>query len=302
MNAFLRNIKFNKVDKFSITVLFIYILLTIINFNRIDLPLSLIGYNIGIIIFIFVAAYTDSQIDNKLIFYIHKLYPLFFILFIYGQVQEFISILNPVLYDEYLIEIDRFLFGTDPTVFLSDYSHPLLTEYLQITYFSFYLLPVIHGAELLIKKDVQKFDNFASIVLFTFYLSYLLYLYFPAVGPRFFLHDFGLLNQELPGVFLTEYLREMINAGGGIPENAINPLLYVYRDCMPSGHTMITLITISMVFINKSKFRYIILIIGISLIFATVYLRYHYVIDLLVGLALSLPIIIFRNVFFEYKN
>lgn len=297
-----RNIKLTKVDRFTTTVLLIYIFLTILNYNQIELPLSLLAYNLGIIIFIFVTAYTDSQVNNKFIFYIHRLYPLFFILFIYSQIQTFLDIYNPELYDDILIEIDRFIFGTDPTVLLADYSHPLLTEYLQIAYFSFYFLPVLHGAELLINGKYDKYDNFASIVLFTFYFSYLLYLYFPAVGPRFMLHDFSLLNYELPGIFLTEHIREIINAGGGIPKNAIEPLLYVNRDCMPSGHTMITFITIGMVFVNKSRFRYLILIVGISLIFATVYLRYHYVIDLIAGLALSLPIFIFRNVFFENKN
>lgn len=298
----LKNIKLNIADKLTISVLVVYIILTVINYNQLDLPLSLVGINLGIIIFIISTALADNYYDNNFVFYIRKLYPLFFILLIYGQVQNFIEVMNPELYDDILIEIDRWLFGTDPTHFLADYTHPLITEYLQIAYFSFYLLPVIHAIELLISKQNDKYENFVSVVLFTFYFSYLLYLFMPAVGPRFMLHEFANMNIELPGIFFTEFLRELINSGGGIPDNAINPVLYVNRDCMPSGHTMVTLVVIFMVFKNNSKYKYIILTLGISLIFGTVYLRYHYVIDVIAGIILIIPILIFRKFLFFKKS
>lgn len=298
----LKNIKLNLADKLTISVLFVYVVLTVINYNQLDLPLGLVGINLGIIIFIISTALADNHYDNNFIFYTRKLYPLFFILLIYSQVQNFIEVMNPELYDDILIEIDRWLFGTDPTHFLADYTHPVITEYLQIAYFSFYLLPVIHAAELLISKKYDKYDNFVSVVLFTFYFSYLLYLFMPAVGPRFMLHEFANLSTELPGLFITEFLRNIINSGGGIPDYAISPALYVNRDCMPSGHTMVTLVVMFMVFKNNSKYKFLILLMGLSLIFGTVYLRYHYVIDVIAGIILIIPILIFRKFLFFKKS
>lgn len=126
----------------------------------------------------------------------------------------------------------------------------------------------------------------------------------PAIGPRFVVYDFAALDKELPGVFLTHYLREAINFGGGVFDKTVNPALIVNRDCMPSGHTMITLATIFWAYRLNTKVRHIILIFGISLIFATIYLRYHYLVDIIAGIifaALSLwlePIFnkYFRNI------
>ncbi|MDP4116314.1 MAG: phosphatase PAP2 family protein, partial [Bacteroidota bacterium] len=52
-----------------------------------------------------------------------------------------------------------------------------------------------------------------------------------------------------------------------------------------SGHTMLTLITMYLAIRLKSRSRYFIVPVGTMLIFATVYLRYHYVIDLIGGAA-----------------
>jgi len=46
---------------------------------------------------------------------------------------------------------------------------------------------------------------------------------------------------------------------------------------------MLTIVNIVLAFRFRSRLRYVFLCIGSSLIFATIYLRYHYVIDVLVG-------------------
>jgi len=207
------------------------------------------------------------------------------VFFIYSQVQVYIKVLNPHDYDNILIGWDRFLFGTDPTVLLKKISFPALTEFLQISYMTYFLMPLIHAVELHLRGDDKVFNRFAGLIIFCFYFSYLLYFFMPAIGPRFTLHDFGLTSSEIPGLWLTETLRSIVNSGGGIPDGALNPAQYVYRDCMPSGHTMMTLMNLILSFRLKSKFRWVFLLFGVSLIFGTVYLRYHYVVDVFAGIA-----------------
>ena len=110
----------------------------------------------------------------------------------------------------------------------------------------------------------------------------------PAIGPRFTLHEFGTLNSELPGLWLTDFFRELVNLGGGVSSDTPNPAEIVNRDCMPSGHTMMTLISIICAFKLKSCYKWLILVIGISLIFSTVYLRYHYVVDVIAGIGFAI--------------
>src|SRR5438445_6134498 len=62
----------------------------------------------------------------------------------------------------------------------------------------------------------------------------------------------------------------------------------VSRDAFPSGHTDITLLSILLAFKFQTRVRWFVAVIGASLIFSTVYLRYHYVIDVIGGAVLAL--------------
>jgi membrane-associated phospholipid phosphatase len=187
-------------------------------------------------------------------------------------------------HDEMFIAIDRWMFGTDPTHLLWQISTPVLTEILQIVYGMFYLLPILLGLFLLRKKRYVAMDYGVFIIIYGFYLSYLGYFIWPGIGPRFTLHNFETINQDLPGLFLTNFLREIVNSGESIPAGTLNPAEVVQRDIFPSGHTMITLVVMYLSFRLKSRSKYFFIPIGTLLIFSTVYLWYHYVIDLVGGL------------------
>jgi membrane-associated phospholipid phosphatase len=186
-------------------------------------------------------------------------------------------------YDHVLIEIDRWMFGFDPTVELYKIANPYLTELLQIVYGLFFFLPIILAVDLMINKRIGNVKYEAFIILFGFLLSYIGYILVPAIGPRFTLHDFYLKEVELPGLFLTEFLREIVNSGESIPGGTIDAIDKVQRDVFPSGHTQMTLLTMYLAVKFKTKTKNFFLVVGTLLIFATVYLRYHYVIDLIAG-------------------
>ncbi|MCS7176195.1 MAG: phosphatase PAP2 family protein [Candidatus Kapabacteria bacterium] len=201
----------------------------------------------------------------------------------YQQVHAYVPVVNPHLYDELLIAWDYALFNTHPTHWLARFANPVLTEYLQTAYMLFYFLPLLHGVELLTSRRFQQVQKLARSMSFGFYFSYLCYFALPAIGPRFTLHDFSQLDEELPGLWLTPTWRQYVNAGGGIPEGSPNPEQHVHRDCMPSGHTMMTLVNLILAFRFRSRTRRLLAVIGGSLIVATVYLRYHYAVDVLAG-------------------
>lgn len=229
-------------------------------------------------------------------------YPVFTILFFFKEIYIIMIILTPVLNDALLISIDRKIFGFDPTLYLFRFSNPLLTEFLQIIYILFYLMPVIYAMELYIWKryDELKFTTF--LILTGFYLSFFGYLILPAIGPRFTLHNFPDLNNELPGLFLTNTLRDIINFGESIyPPDIENPESIAQRDAFPSGHTIvITLITYCSFRLKSNSFRFY-LPYSIIMLFSTIYLRYHYVIDLIAGIGISILTIILGEFIFRKK-
>ncbi len=191
--------------------------------------------------------------------------------------------IHPYDYDQLLIQIDHWLFGVHPTQWLYQFSHPIITEILQLAYSSFYFLMVILGIELYQRKNKDAFQFSIFAIVYGFLLSYIGYLLVPAVGPRFTLHEFSNIDTDLPGLFITSTLRMLLNLGESIPNGIPNPLALVQRDVFPSGHTQMTLTVIYLAYKFRVRTRWFLWISGTLLIIATVYLQYHYVIDLIGG-------------------
>ena len=248
--------------------------------------LLLFGVNAAIIAGIAAAA--SMRARPKFLGIAYDFYPVVMILFVFKEVHVLIQSMVRADLDSVLIAVDRALFGADPTVWIMRFATPVLTEVLQIAYVSYYVLMLVLGIELYRRSDRAEFTLVIFAILYGFFLSYVGYILFPAVGPRFTLHDFGSLNAELPGLWLTAPIRDFINAGESIPKDAVNALALAQRDAFPSGHTEMTLIVMYYATRFAIRSRAAIYVFGILLIVSTVYLRYHYVVDVIGGAAFML--------------
>lgn len=249
---------------------------------------TLIVINSTAIAFVILLAYSRHTTGSRLLRAVHDWYV---VLLVFLSFKELYFMIKPLHsgrdYDDVLIAIDQWLFGVNPTQWLMQYANPYVTEILQIAYTSFYFLFLALGYELYRRHDLDVFHYFMFTCVYGFFLSYLGYFFLPAVGPRFTLHDFSALNDDLPGVLLTPYLRWFVNAGGSVPMDVPNVVAIAgtQRDVFPSGHTMMTLVLIYLSARLKARVRFFMYVIGTLLIMATVYQRYHYVIDLFAGAA-----------------
>ena len=274
-------------DFVSIAFLFFLIALNLIFAARVRQWFTLVAINLAIVALIPILAWGAEKKKTRLLVGMHRWYCYFIIIFIFKEIYLMVHPIHPTDYDQVFIAIDRWVFGVDPTRWMAQFAHPLLTEILQIAYFSYYILFIILGVEIYRRYAIEEFDKVAFLIVYGFYLSYLGYFSLPGVGPRFTLHDFALLETELPGVFLTNVLRSIINAGESIPRVHDHAIDFVQRDVFPSGHAQLTIIVMALAFRYRLKARWILLTLGSLLIVATVYLRYHYVVDLAAGALLA---------------
>jgi membrane-associated phospholipid phosphatase len=274
---------FTPLDFVSISFLAFLSLLNIIFAPRVHAWPILLVVNVSVSGLIILLAWKAETTKTRLWIALHRWYCYPIILLVFKELYLMVHPIHPVDYDRLLLSIDHWIFGVNPTEWLAQYSHPLATEILQIAYFSYYLLFIILGVEIYRRYPVERFDHAAFIIVYGFYLSYLGYFTLPAVGPRFVLHDFSQINTDLPGLALTEVLRAIIDAGESIPKNVPNPADFVQRDVFPSGHTQLTLIVVVLAFQEKLRSRWLLLTLGSLLIMGTVYLRYHYFVDLVAG-------------------
>jgi membrane-associated phospholipid phosphatase len=271
------------VDLVSIVFLAFLALLNIAFFNRVPDAAAIIAVNTAVIAAIAALAHRAHSKPSAFITGVHRWYCYPFILFVFKEIYLMVRPIHPVDYDGFLAAADHWLFGVYPTQWMMQFAHPVLTEIFQISYFSYYILFLILGVELYKEHSVEEFDRAAFLIVYGFYLSYLGYFLLPAVGPRFTLHNFYTLDQELPGLLCTPWMRAIVNAGESISSTTPNALAVVQRDVFPSGHTELTLIVIYLSHRYRIKLRWLVTVFGSLLIVATVYLRYHYVVDLFGG-------------------
>ncbi len=260
------------------------LVLTVLFFPKMEHHWVLLVVNGTVLGLISLLTYAATLWNNKFTKIFRKWYIASFLFVGFKETYTFINEVYSRTYDYILIKLDRLLLGVDPTVWFHQYANSFLTEFFQLSYFSYYFLPVIVFLSLFKKGLSREFKYAVFLIIYGLYLSFLGYLAVPAVGPRFTLHQFEALNSELPGLYLTNSLREIINAVE-MPRSTNAPLFDIlYRDAFPSGHVQITAITLYLAWKNRLGVFSWIFPLGICLMISTVYLRYHYVIDVIAGI------------------
>jgi membrane-associated phospholipid phosphatase len=249
---------------------------------RLDAWLPLIGGNILIIAFISTVALIDERNHNAFTDAVHRYYVAILIFVIFKELYVMMPAVHPALYDDLLIAADRWMCGVNPTQWLQQFSTPWLVEILQICYASFFVIMFATAVEFSVRRLGTAYEHFSSAIVLGFFLSYIGYFILPAVGPRFTLHDFLATDLELPGLWLTAFLRSSLNAGESIPMTA-DAMWHTQRDAFPSGHVEMTLLTMYYAWKFSARIRWWVTVLGSGLIVATVFLRYHYVIDVIGG-------------------
>ncbi len=250
----------------------LFTLVLVFNFNSIENSTSLLaGY---ILLLIVQVIFIKVQPKSKTVEYLKDIaLPVVSVLFIFDSMTYIVHGVNPEDIDPLLIMADYRLLGVYPTVWLERFINPVLTEILQLCYSTYYFLPVILGISLKMKKEEQGFQEGLSLIILCFYLSYVGYILFPALGPRYTMAH--LQHIELKGVFTFKWIYHTLNSLEGIK-----------RDAFPSGHTGITLTVLYVAYKYHRRLFFIYLPISVLLVFATVYCRYHYFVDVIGGVGL----------------
>ena len=250
------------------------ILLTLIFQGQIPLWRSLLLRYMVLLGLLFVLKLSSDRkrIGKTSEFFLH-FSPLLFVIVIYESLGDLIQHLQPDI-DPLLIRIDFFIFGVHPTIWMEQWITPWFTDVMSLAYVSYYFLPVIFIVTLYLKNRMLEFDEAMFILAFGYYVSFIGYILFPAIGPRYALTH--LYSVPLEGSFLTDFVRDVLNA-----------LEHNKRDCMPSGHTQIVLMILYLARRYGKVLFYVFFPIICGLILSTVYLRYHYIVDLFAGVAFA---------------
>ncbi|HWP44375.1 MAG TPA: phosphatase PAP2 family protein [Blastocatellia bacterium] len=281
--TFLYQASLSPADKVVIAYLAIIAALVAISYQRIDFWWAFVLAHASCIALVSaVARRAHSWPGERAWRFIRGWYPVALVPATFKELAVLVPLIHPRDFDWELARIDYWMFGVHPTVWLERWTRPALTELLQISYSTYYFLPLILGAVLWRKGWLERFHFFVFVAVLSFYLSYLGYIAVPAIGPRFILA--GEQSFPLRGVFLFSLIRETLDRAEGI-----------MRDCFPSGHTALTLLVLYYAAKYHRLTFWLMLPAGTALIISTVYLRYHYVIDVIAGVLLAALVVLIAN-------
>ena len=203
--------------------------------------------------------------------------PFAYCLAIYTNLHDTVHFANPHDIHNSLIAIDQWLFGIQPCVWAQQFIHPWLTEIFSFCYMIFFLFAPAVAIVLLLQKRRREFRETLVTVILCFYSGYLLYVIFPAAPPRLTLVH--LFSVGFNGTPLANMAARVVNV---LPGES--------RCAFPSLHAAVTLLSLLFAWKYTRLTFWILLPFCLGLFLSTIYLRHHYVIDLLAGWTLAIII------------
>jgi len=207
---------------------------------------------------------------------LREVLPFLTCILIYTNLHDTIGFVNPHDVHDVLAALDRQLFGVVPAVWAQRFITPARTEVMSFLYLNFFWIAPSTSLLLLARRRLAEFRAATMGILLCFYFGYLLYVLFPAAPPRLVLvYEFKKNLQGYP------FLMSNLSA------QAFSLLPVDSRAAFPSLHAAVSLVAMVYAWRFVRPWFWVLLPFCIGLWISTVYLRHHFVVDLIAGWALA---------------
>jgi len=201
--------------------------------------------------------------------------PFVFCANVYASLHDLIRFFGASDITASLARWDLALFGVQPTVWAERFITPPLTDFFTVCYWLFYVCAPLLGLFLLLKRDRRGFRYTMVTIVLCLYLGYVGYFAFPAAAPRLFMPE--AYSIPLKGNTILDLTR---SATAAVPLTA--------KGAFPSLHCAVALLGLLLAWRHLRWFFWAQLPFAVGLVLGTVYLRHHWVVDILAGFAVAL--------------
>ena len=208
--------------------------------------------------------------------FLHDWYPVLVFPLLYKEVEFLAAAFGDWGLTEPIRSLEATLFQGHPSLYLSQqWNWVPLSEYLHFCYFSFMVMLPVVGGYWYGKGQMLAFRELLFLVGVAFYGSYLFFILFPVDSP-FYLADPP--EGPIADYFFYNLVHEISSRGGA------------RGGAFPSTHASASIIVLVVAWKRQRRLAYLLLPIVLGVIVATVYGRFHYVLDTIAGLALGMII------------
>jgi membrane-associated phospholipid phosphatase len=232
-----------------------------------------IGVHLAIACAIAIVARRASISQNPILQFVRHWYPLPLYIFFFEELQGLVHVIFPGWFDRWLIQFDFNLAGVHPSVWLNQFANPVLNDAMQFAYMTYFLFLVILPGILYFEKQFNSFWTVMTATAIAHYTVYVVAILFPIESPFFslaYLHSAPLLG----GPFTATI--ELVERFGR-----------VHGAAFPSAHVAGSMVAILAARRYKPWLYWICAPLFVAMCVATAYGRYHYVADVIAGIAVG---------------
>jgi membrane-associated phospholipid phosphatase len=262
-------------DGFILLIFVLFTLLAGIFLSKVKNGYSIILANIAMAAVYLVLIYFRQKASSRRARFFLGVSPIFLgLLYIYETAHRFQHIFFATWKDQIIIDFEQAVLGVQPTVWLQNCISPGLTEWFAFSYLSYLPLYLVISAVIYYKRGERPLEDLLSTISINNIFCNLCYILFPVAGPFYKIGH--LYSVPLNGpVFASigEFMRVHTMPIGG---------------SLPSGHCAAVTILCLTAYRHCRPLFFILTPIVLSLYISTVYGRYHYLTDVVLGILVGL--------------
>ena len=234
---------------------------------------SYLALHLAIAAGIAILAWSGARSRSGAVRFVRHWYPLPLYIFFFEELQGLVHAIFPSWFDRRLIAFDYSLVGSHPSVWLARFASPALNDFMQFSYMTYFLYLVILPAILYARRERLAFWTVMTSTAIAHYSVYVVSVLLPIESPYYSLA--GVQTKVLAGGTCTALI-DLIERFGR-----------VHGAAFPSAHVAGSMVAILASWRYRRWLFWVCLPFFASMCIATVYGRYHYVADVLAGLAVG---------------
>ena len=211
--------------------------------------------------------------------FLHDWYPMGMFIVCFEEVSRLSFVIRDEWQDKLLLAFEGRMFDVPPTVWLGHHGSPLVTEILEVGYFSYFVLLIIVAGMFYPWHDRRPFRSVMDATVLAYLSCYAVFVLLPTEGPAHTLatlHDF-----PIPGGGPFHWMVGLIQKNAGVHGNAF-----------PSAHVAGGAVALYFAWRYMPKLGLVLTPFVLLLCVGAVYDRYHYVSDVVAGAALGIAAVI----------
>jgi hypothetical protein len=198
----------------------------------------------------------------------------------YFMFAQILPLVNPHALDRQLYALDLKFFGVEPAVYLDRFVNASTTEWFAFFYFSYFFVLALHVLPILfVSRRAKVVGEFCLGMILLFCMGHTLYMLVPGYGPYKAMPE--LFEHPLSSGVWWNVTKNLVAHQGA------------QKDIFPSLHTAAPTFLVLFSFHRRGElpFKYtwpLVAFFAVNIVVATMFLRWHYVIDVVAGLLLAL--------------